>query len=690
MPDFPAGLPDIANASTSETLFTMHGGPGHVASTNRILTNVLQLATKLGITAGPPTPRKVLAGLATAGQSGWVDLVGPVTLLVAASNASAAVKATAQYVCDGTADEVEINAALAALPAVGGTVQLSEGGFTYAAMIAPTKANCTLKGMGAGATILQAATGAVVNITAVALNQTRTVLSDLTIDCNKAGTTGTKTSQRGFALTAANCLVASVRAINSGGNGVDVSGPGARLWNVRVDASDSVGWNVNGPQSGVGVIPSVFMGCHAESCGATANHGWLIDAQFAHFVGCTARASGALGFFVSTLSNNCRLSNCAANGNGSDGFQIAGANTSLVGCAANGNPIGFTAAGSNTQLSGCSAISNSGNAFQSSSGATDVVMIGCDANGNAGASFTLSATRSRLVGCTVNGTGAYGIRVTGGSALVLGNTVVGPVYGIVIEGSTPNIHVDGNEVRDTGQYGILISSDDCKVTNNRVQGSGTSANNTYSQIYVNASRTFIAGNQIRLGAAANRAANGVHIAAGSDNFIGLNDLNGSALTNEVLDAGTNTRRLVKKMLAYSSGSPHSGTAISGSVEFLLIDNQTFRVNSVTSAVMVIVRGGCQVITSTGAGGVSSFLRLDGTAGVATSGTQYVVGTGLIDNSAAGVGRVNPIGGSILTFEGLAVGNHTFKMTLVSEVTGTVYLRGGSIENVNVEVWELSR
>lgn len=57
------------------------------------------------------------------------------SLVVAASDAPALVKAQADYLCDGTNDEVQIQAAIDALPATGGKIQLSSGTFTvdYAA-----------------------------------------------------------------------------------------------------------------------------------------------------------------------------------------------------------------------------------------------------------------------------------------------------------------------------------------------------------------------------------------------------------------------------------------------------------------------------------------------------------------------------------------------------------------------------
>ena len=55
------------------------------------------------------------------------------TLVVAASDAHS--KAQADYVCDGTADENEINTALGNLPAVGGIVYLTEGTYNLAGAI---------------------------------------------------------------------------------------------------------------------------------------------------------------------------------------------------------------------------------------------------------------------------------------------------------------------------------------------------------------------------------------------------------------------------------------------------------------------------------------------------------------------------------------------------------------------------
>ena len=67
--------------------------------------------------------------------------------VVAASDASNESKARADYICDGTADDVEIQAAIDSLPAVGGKVYLTEGTFnTVAKILLPD--NTWLQGSG--------------------------------------------------------------------------------------------------------------------------------------------------------------------------------------------------------------------------------------------------------------------------------------------------------------------------------------------------------------------------------------------------------------------------------------------------------------------------------------------------------------------------------------------------------------
>src|SRR5205085_1896568 len=68
-------------------------------------------------------------------------------------DALASTKARADYVCTGANDTAQIIAAYTALPAAGGTVQLSEGTFTLTGTLTPP-AKCMLQGVGKFATVI--------------------------------------------------------------------------------------------------------------------------------------------------------------------------------------------------------------------------------------------------------------------------------------------------------------------------------------------------------------------------------------------------------------------------------------------------------------------------------------------------------------------------------------------------------
>ena len=61
--------------------------------------------------------------------------IGNESFTVAANDAPAAIKARADYICDGTDDDVQIQQAIDALPSTGGKVKLSSGTFTIGATV---------------------------------------------------------------------------------------------------------------------------------------------------------------------------------------------------------------------------------------------------------------------------------------------------------------------------------------------------------------------------------------------------------------------------------------------------------------------------------------------------------------------------------------------------------------------------
>jgi len=83
-------------------------------------------------------------------------VVRTATVVVAAADAATAAKAQADYVCDGTDDQVEIQAAIDSLPASGGKVVLSEGTYIVNDTIY-VPSNTTIAGYGYNSLIFLAA-----------------------------------------------------------------------------------------------------------------------------------------------------------------------------------------------------------------------------------------------------------------------------------------------------------------------------------------------------------------------------------------------------------------------------------------------------------------------------------------------------------------------------------------------------
>ncbi|MDN7013310.1 glycosyl hydrolase [Methanoculleus sp. FWC-SCC3] len=102
------------------------------------------------------TTRLIIAVFLVFGMVPFVGALEPgtATVTVAASDSTSAAKAQADYVCDGSNDQAEIQNAINALPASGGTVQLTEGTFNCAGSVLP-KAHTTLSGQGDDKTFIR-------------------------------------------------------------------------------------------------------------------------------------------------------------------------------------------------------------------------------------------------------------------------------------------------------------------------------------------------------------------------------------------------------------------------------------------------------------------------------------------------------------------------------------------------------
>ena len=138
----------------------------------------------------PGTAGQFLKSQGTGSDPAWANVTRSATFVVAANDSSTLSKQQADYVCDGTDDQVEIQAALDALPVNGGTVVLSSGQFYIAATIEIT-AKDSIIGQGINATNIYLADNANTNMIEYqdAGNSYFFLLSQLSLHGNKANNT---------------------------------------------------------------------------------------------------------------------------------------------------------------------------------------------------------------------------------------------------------------------------------------------------------------------------------------------------------------------------------------------------------------------------------------------------------------------------------------------------------------------
>lgn len=283
------------------------------------------------------------------------------TVVVAANDAPAAVKSVADFVCDGSADEVEINAAIAlasndsiSLGGQGGSVLLWGKQFVVASAI-KIRSQVTLSGLGQwattlrpGATFTTGENSGVIEL--YSANTQYTTVQNVAIHGNTAS--GARTSGIYYQQGAGTEWDASHRLLNmyiyaTAWHGIyfTYTGSSARnrafyVQNVRViDAGTTLNATANGLK--INAVDSFFIGVDV---GSSASHGFLISGANNRFVSCKSWFSGSSasadhqgsGFYVTGAQRN-QFSACEAQDNYGDGFYLGGGNNTLSACFADSN-----------------------------------------------------------------------------------------------------------------------------------------------------------------------------------------------------------------------------------------------------------------------------------------------------------------------------------------------------------------
>lgn len=461
----------------------------------------------------------VYAAKGTAGGAGSdfrAGLPKPVAATLVVSASDSLHPERADYHCDGTADDVEINAALAAINAagIGGMVELLEGTYTLADPITFPGNNLILMGQGMENTFLDGdglATGEhAIVISAVS----GCAIARLRIQTQDGGG---KVCHCIFIEDGANDThIDLVHIVDSDSDGIHIEG--TTMTDVRIHACHIAGADDNGISvnmdggnacnrlhiDGLIVLSAGLMGISLLECdyGTISNtlvalctqSGIVIDDGCDHtsILGCTCVFNTQHGILLTTTSVRTVVSGCFASSNGFHGIYLNACNDNEVfGCTCYDNDTGHTNTYDGIYLDNTSTGNNINNNHCSTN---DRYGIGVD------------GARNRIGGnlCEVNG--YHGIMVAAADCQIQGNycydnsqSAAGTYHGIYLSADAIRCHVDGNKITDPGdatEDGIHLADGaiECMINNNyiyNVMGDGImlAGNNLDCQIVGNTCST---------------------------------------------------------------------------------------------------------------------------------------------------------------------------------------------------------
>jgi len=362
----------------------------------------------------------------------WKGSGGPWTVSIAAADALQSIKDTADFVCDGTNDSVQFQAANDSFSNSHGRIVLSEGSFTLGSTEVNLASGVTLQGMGAGSTYVNGTASTM--MFDVASNSS---INDIYFD-----------------------------QLTNGGGCVDiVGGQGSSIKNCQFENSDSTGFMVRHSAGGHLTIQGNFFDGNGDGITSSGNGGRLINITNNDFLA-TNRCiyfPAADIYSMHIIGNNFNSSeDWGVYIDASNGVIIANNDFASCGQTSNGALWLNTALGTIT-----------GNKFDSTRNGPDVHI-------NASRDVT-------VVGNTSETAFKDGLLLDASSTCVVadnvwqldGHDTPNTYDGIRLSGNSDSNHISGNILTGTdSRYGINVSANTCDnnlVENNYLSGTFSTA-----------------------------------------------------------------------------------------------------------------------------------------------------------------------------------------------------------------------
>ena len=280
--------------------------------------------------------------------------------LVVGTSTAGWTAADCDYLCDGTADQTEINAAITALPATGGEVVILDGTYNITAKINVAKNNVSIRGNG-NATILKrmydSSTGeGVITLT----SRSGCKIANLQVDGNK--TSYTSSNNYGIYLYSSSNNTITGNTCNNNGTGI----------NLTSSSNNTVTGNTcyNNNNYGIRLYSSSNNTFTGNTCNNNGSYGiYLLSSSNENTItGNTCCNNGSFSIYLSDAHNNTVTGNTC--NNNSCGVYLASSNNNTVtGNTCNNNYYGIRiySSSNNNTVTGNTCIDNTyGIYFQTS------------------------------------------------------------------------------------------------------------------------------------------------------------------------------------------------------------------------------------------------------------------------------------------------------------------------------------
>ena len=252
--------------------------------------------------------------------------------------------ADCDYLCDGTADQTEINAAITALPATGGEIVILDGTYNIAAKIDVTKDNVSIRGNG-NATILKRMFNSSVNEGVITLTgRSGCKIANLQVDGNRESYSNSynygiylNASSNNNTITGNTCKNNTISGIylRSSNNTITCNtctnnNDGIYLYSSSNNNNNTVTGNTcNNNNSGIRLNSSSNNTVTCNTCNNN-DTGISSNSSSNNTITCNTCTNNNDGIYLYSSSNNNTVTGNTCNNNTGSGFSLDSANRNTV------------------------------------------------------------------------------------------------------------------------------------------------------------------------------------------------------------------------------------------------------------------------------------------------------------------------------------------------------------------------